>query len=513
MGKGRDSLARRHRLATRLIIGVGLPGILLLGAFTAAEQSRSERALRAEMAEQGRSVARTLRFAVQQALANDRRDEAHRLVDEVAGQGRMLGARLYDRQGAVQYQTPSLSPYPPIHHDALRSVLREGTSRDTHRMLDEAPVITFILPIFGEKGVVVGAIQLVQLESAADAAVRASRNAVLTLMLLLGLLLAATILVVTHVAVTQPVEALIARFRRAAEGDLSSRMAPERPDELGLLAEEFNGLCERLELAQTALAAENDERRRSEMRMANAERLASLGVLSAGLAHALGNPLQVLGGMAETARSRRSVDAEVARDMSVMLEQVDRMRRIIQHMVDFARMPKPILTPTAVEPVVRDALAAVEHRCVDAGIAVKLEIEHALPKVRIDGGQIQQVIYNLASNAIDAMPHGGKLHVAVMRAEASRNDVAPPELCIAISVEDSGIGIPPERLQRILMPFFTTKGSGAGTGLGLSVCDNIIREHRGWLRVVSEPGRRTCATIYLLMAGATERARSSAVVT
>jgi two-component system cell cycle sensor histidine kinase/response regulator CckA len=137
-------------------------------------------------------------------------------------------------------------------------------------------------------------------------------------------------------------------------------------------------------------------------------------------------------------------------------------------------------------------------RMEESGVVVESSLPSEPLPVMADSDQIYEVFLNLATNALDAMPHGGKLRV---RAEMTRSylsggsDSSGPFL--AVSLEDTGIGIPREHLVRIFDPYFTTKGEGKGTGLGLSVSHGIIKRHGGWIDVDSQEGRGTCLTVYL----------------
>ena len=190
--------------------------------------------------------------------------------------------------------------------------------------------------------------------------------------------------------------------------------------------------------------------------------------------------------------------APAARSLRVISTQIDRIARIVCDMLDFARMREPRLTRTGVAPVLGKVLDFMSHRFEEGRVRLDTDLSDAPATVTADPDQLHQVFLNLCTNALDAMPDGGTLRVA-----ASRMEKQPPEKnsgtrrCVAVTFEDTGIGIAPENLDHVFDPFFTTKGIGRGTGLGLSVSYGIIREHGGWIDIDSAPGRGTRLTVYL----------------
>src|SRR5437667_9366145 len=162
----------------------------------------------------------------------------------------------------------------------------------------DQPVLSFIVPLRDPKGAIVGALQLMQLESYVEEDARASRHEIYTLTFLMILVTTLIVLWVIRVSVARPVAELANSFREVGSGELRSRVPVRRRDEFGRLAQEFNGMLEKLEASQLSLLAEQEERRRMESRLRHAERLVSVGRLASGLAHEIGTPLNVTGGRA-----------------------------------------------------------------------------------------------------------------------------------------------------------------------------------------------------------------------
>jgi two-component system sensor histidine kinase HydH len=206
------------------------------------------------------------------------------------------------------------------------------------------------------------------------------------------------------------------------------------------------------------------------------------------LAHEIRNPLGSIKGAAQILRSEAE-SAEQRNLLDVITEEVNRLNRVVSQFLEYARPYTPDLRPRPINTVIEKAMAVIEANSISAGIEIQLELHPHLPPVPMDQEQIHQVILNIAINALEAMPNGGMLTVRTSRIESDTGDA------VGISIRDTGQGIRREALKQIFTPFFTTKERGVG--LGLAVCQRIIRSHGGRIRVKSIPGRGTIFYIRL----------------
>jgi signal transduction histidine kinase len=269
-------------------------------------------------------------------------------------------------------------------------------------------------------------------------------------------------------------------------------------DELGKLALDFNTMCTRLEDARHTLIQHEEERRRIEVSLRNAERLASVGRLAAGLAHEIGTPLNVIVGRAESLRKKLQGNEPAERNLKIITGQIERIATTVKGMLDYSRSRDVRLSPTALTDVLGKVIEFLEDRFLNTSIRVETDFTRACPLVHADSDRLYEVFLNLAVNAIDAMPSGGTLSVKVdteVRPHAERP--GPERRFAVVSFEDQGYGIAPGDLERIFDPFFTTKEVGKGTGLGLSISYGIVREHGGWIQVHSTVGTGTAITVFL----------------
>jgi two-component system, NtrC family, sensor histidine kinase HydH len=216
-------------------------------------------------------------------------------------------------------------------------------------------------------------------------------------------------------------------------------------------------------------------------------RLAAVGRLAAGVAHEIRNPLSSIKGFATYFRDRYAGVPEDDKIARIMIQEVERLNRVVSRLLDFARPVRVSTKPVDLRAFLEDSLKLVERQAQAGGIALRLDCPPTVATVHLDPDRISQVLLNLYLNAVDAMVGGGQLTVTAGLAEGRRP--------LRISVADTGDGIKPSHLGQVFDPFFTTKGSG--TGLGLAVAHNIIEAHGGEIRVDSHTGRGTCISLFL----------------
>jgi PAS domain S-box-containing protein len=219
-----------------------------------------------------------------------------------------------------------------------------------------------------------------------------------------------------------------------------------------------------------------------------AETLAALGTLSAGIAHEINNPIGILSSRLELMEGRRSLPPELREDLQMLRRNVERVGRIIRGLLSAARQSPMERRAVDLNAVVEETLMLVGRQMSKDRIQIVTQLDPSLPKVRGQPHALQQVLMNLLVNARDAMPDGGTVRIETV-------PVTGPEEGVGLIVADTGPGIPADVLPRISEPFYTTKT--AGTGLGLPLSYNIVREHGGQIEVDSAAGRGTTFIITL----------------
>jgi signal transduction histidine kinase/ActR/RegA family two-component response regulator len=236
---------------------------------------------------------------------------------------------------------------------------------------------------------------------------------------------------------------------------------------------------------QTALqirVQEVDRAKKTGQIMRRAEKLSSLGQLIAGVAHELNNPLAVVVGYAQILAKQQIADQKITASVQNILHESERAAKIVRDLLSFARPTEPQMSTVKINRLVSNVVDIRETELRSHNIRVEKRLAPELQRTKADASQIEQVLTNLVTNAIHALSgHTGPRKITVSTEERG--------FFIRISVADTGPGIPHEIQGRIFDPFFTTKTRGKGTGLGLTISNSIVQEHRGKLWVQSEPGK------------------------
>ena len=222
---------------------------------------------------------------------------------------------------------------------------------------------------------------------------------------------------------------------------------------------------------------------RHEKQMAHADRLASIGQLSSGIAHEINNPLGIIQGYTQLLLRTEPADTQRHNDLSTILKHAKNCKAIVEDLLNFARRSKPTAEVVNIHEVIDDALVFLAHRSKTPAVEIQKYYQDNIPSLRIDEKKIKQVLINLVMNAKHAVGEKGQISIH------TNYDPGADHVCI--SVKDDGYGIEPKNLKRIFDPFFTTKPTGEGTGLGLAVSYGIIKSHGGDIEVDSTPGSGT----------------------
>jgi len=235
------------------------------------------------------------------------------------------------------------------------------------------------------------------------------------------------------------------------------------------------------------------ERVNMRQQMARMDRLASLGRMSAGIAHEVRNPLTGVSLLLDELHDRllgQETDQQLIRRA---LGEIERLEALVNEMLHFSTMPEPQLGMGQIADVIQDSLFLLRKQCQRQNVTLVEKIASDLPDIMMDADRIKQVLLNLLNNALEAMPQGGELSIQVLALKDA----------IQIEVKDTGVGIPDDKLPLVFEPFFTSKGQG--TGLGLAISYNIISDHGGELSINSKLGIGTTAIVSLPIKTAGEK--------
>jgi two-component system NtrC family sensor kinase len=312
-------------------------------------------------------------------------------------------------------------------------------------------------------------------------------------------------------AINRPIQRLVQAMSEAEEGKLNVEVSITTQDELGLLADHFNRmlsrinqfneeLTRRVETATRELAQRNEELRlaneslfQAQRQLVQAEKLSALGHMAATMAHEIGTPLNSISGYIQLMLTEETGSGVMAKRLKIIESQLDRLAQTIRNLLHSTRQPEPRLQGVDMNQLLEGMLNLTQPEMSLRGIQLAWHSNAFLPPVAGDPGLLQQVFLNLITNALDAMPHGGMLTIA------TRPKILPSENggFVEVVILDTGMGMSNEVKQKALEPFFTTKEPGKGAGLGLAICNEIIRSHHGKLEIESQEGKGSTICVHL----------------
>jgi len=313
------------------------------------------------------------------------------------------------------------------------------------------------------------------------------RNAMLVFVLITatGMALAVLLGSLLSSRLLNPVQRLIEASHRVSQGDLSPEIGPYSRSELGVLQRTFQKMLTSLRDRDRHQKAE------SELRLLPSEKQASVGRLAAGVAHEINNPLTGVLTFTHMLLKRQDIDSGMREDLQTIAAATERVRKIVKGLLDFSHQSKLEPQSTDLNGLINATIPLVANQALVKGVLFCFDAGSNIPLRTIDRNQFQSVLLNIILNALDATQRGGHIDIATHLA------LSEGHKGIEIGIADTGHGIPPENLERIFDPFYTTKEVGKGTGLGLSVSQGIVERHGGSIRVQSQVGKGSTFTIWL----------------
>ncbi|MBJ6801868.1 sensor histidine kinase [Geomonas propionica] len=345
-----------------------------------------------------------------------------------------------------------------------------------------------------EQGKVVGGVRVTVSLASAQERLKSSRHFFIAYFVLDFLLLLILGSFLLSRSVVQPIRKLLGATRRITAGDLGVTVQIQGSTEVAELSDAFNTMTialrgKRVEVEEkvASLKWTNKELVEARNETVRSEKMASVGLLAAGMAHEIGTPLAAIMGYSALLAEDLAADPEKSDYLRRIEEESRRIDRIVRGLLDYARPKRVQWEEVDIRPLLDKVVELLADQGVLKHLDVSVEVEEGLATVHADPHQVEQLLINLIVNARDAMPQGGKLWLKGSRAGSE----------VVIEVVDSGEGMPPELLSKVFDPFFTTKEPGKGTGLGLAIAARIAESCGGRLDVQSELGKGSRFTLSL----------------
>jgi two-component system NtrC family sensor kinase len=515
---------------------IALTAAVFLFTFMVVRNNREELLQQAvsHTAQLSEVVIKSTRFAMLQNQAS----YVDRIIQDVAAQHDIEKVRILSKDGTIIHSSMAEEIGSKVDEEAESCVTchldeeslaaspqigrpRFFTDRDGRRMLGSTAVIRNEpscsnggCHVHAEDQSVLGVLDIVYPLNKIDQTMRS--NTITIVGLSLGFVILAAFLVsfLVNRMVYLPLRDLEEGAQRLATGDLEQPIPIRSADEFGQLAASFNSMTAALRKSRVELQdwgrtlEEKVEEAMRELQIAQAEtvrseKLASVGLLTAGIAHELNNPLTGVLTFSHLVRKQMPDGSPEAEDLDLVIHETKRCAAIIRRLLDFAREKTPEKNFSDLNRLIEETTHLIEQPAHVDDIEIIMELDQHLPAVWIDEDLIKQVIMNVLVNAQHAIEGEGTITIRTRVCDeykrSEQDDGAVP--MVEISVIDTGCGIPEDDLQLIFDPFFTTKGVGKGTGLGLSVSHGTVAAHGGEIEVESTVGAGTVIRIYLPIGG------------
>jgi len=387
-----------------------------------------------------------------------------------------------------------------LTHQKLES-LKRGLVLSTLVKKENESFWEILSPLYvGRK--VVGGIRLLNSLEEADAFLAGKRTRTIVFTLISVAILILILTVFFSRSINRPIQQLVRAMSAAEEGKLNVEVPIASQDELGLLADHFNRMLSRInqfneelnrriEMATRELALRNEELRlaneslfQAQRQLVQAEKLSALGHVAATMAHEIGTPLNSISGYIQLMLTEEKNSEVMVKRLKIIESQLDRLAQTVRNLLHSTRQPEPRLQRLDINQLLEAMVNLTQPGMTFRGIQLVWQLYPSLPPVAGDPGLLQQVFLNLLTNALDAMPQGGVLTISTTPSSA----IAANGF-VEVVIEDSGLGMSEEVKRKALEPFFTTKEPGKGAGLGLAICNEIIRSHQGKLEIQSQEGK------------------------
>lgn len=427
-------------------------------------------------------IANTIERSLSNAMLNGKSSEVQNILEAVGKYHNIREVNVFSPNGVILKSSKRRMMGQKVEPDVEKYFLREEFRKPIKRM--GGGVFSVLFPIENDarcfrchgsivkiNGILAVDVSMAHIrEQIGDF----SKNMLLSGLGVAALLSVALALFLTRY-VTNPIQDLITAMERAEQG-FKARVTVKSADDIGRLGEAFNELIAKLEQAHKQIEQCHFEQ------MTRADRLASIGELAAGIAHEIKNPLAGIAGVIQVFKNELPVGDHKKIVLEEVLSQVERIDKAVRNLLSFARPPEPNMTLVDINDLVNRLLDFLSPQFAKYSITAERRLAPELPWLTLDPDLFQQALINIALNAVQAMPLGGKFSVETKSTKPSENNPGSVEM----TFNDTGKGIPLENRSRIFNPFFTTRQQG--TGLGLSITQRIIKQHNGEIHFTSVPG-------------------------
>jgi two-component system, NtrC family, sensor kinase len=496
----------RTKISYKLIVAVGSVALTVIGFFSYGILSAHRQQLIGEVRRSAHQLSETVKSSTHYDMLLNQRESVYRIITTIGKQDGIKKVRIFNKDGKISFSTDYLDIGQMVDKRAEACYACHAVGRPLERLpipertrIFQLPgsgrVLGIISPIYNEASCwqstchahestqkVLGVLDISMSLDDVDRDIQSTQKRLLLFGIVAIAAVSAMIYFLVNRIVLKPVNEIAAATQKVAAGDLSYTIALPKRDEIGMLAQSFNAMTQKLSEAQRQVY--------------QAEKLAAVGQLAAGVAHEINNPLTGVLSYSSFLLKRAADKPEFKEDLEVIVRETERCRGIVKGLLDFARPSPPEKHPSDVNEIVERAIRIVHAQLSAHRVEVQKRLRAGLPTVNADANQIQQIIVNLLLNANDAIGEDGGTVALATTLKTPDGGAEAESREIEISVSDTGCGIPEAQIDRLFEPFFSTKGR-KGTGLGLAVAWGIAEKHNGRIEVESEVGKGSTFRVLL----------------
>ncbi len=517
-----------HTLTFRVLVGSCLLLLTLFGLYSYFSIRYSTDQMMAQVIDSANRVSDIITYSTRYSMLLNRNEDVYQIIATIAREPGVEGIRIYNKRGAIILSTDKTEELKQVDMHAEACFVCHESDKPLQSLpignrarIYKAPtghrIVGLINPIRNESScssaschahpedkTVLGVLDVRMSLEKIDSHIAKAQQRLIFYSVLMTLIVTLASGLFLFVMVHRPVRRLREGTRQISSGNLAYEIPLHGTDEIGALATEFNKMTRVLRKAEEentnwAATLENRirektlELQRINEQIVQIEKMASLGKLSATVAHELNNPLEGILTYAKLIAKRlRKVEGEseparqTLEDMDLIIREVQRCGNIVKNLLLFSKQQVAEIGMVPVRGIIDKAVRLMQHHFKISNVELVLDNSGPDTTLMCDENQIEQALVALFVNAVEAMPEGGKLSVSVDTSPAGD---------VNIRIGDTGMGIAPEDIPHIFEPFFSTKKEGKGVGMGLSIVYGIIERHGGTVSVKSEPGQGTVFTL------------------
>lgn len=497
------------RISTKMTLAIAGAGILLFGGYGVYLMHEERAALFEAVERETRLIGRSVQVSAENALRDHQIEDIDEVIRTLARIEHTVEMIVYDPHGRAILATRE----PLVADDVADAAAQDAIARQQAATRYDPPRaprrLVLALPLMNDDGSVDGVVVIGRDLKSLWADLHDMRSGIALSVGLFVLTSTVLGLVLGTIYIGRPLTRMAAAMQLVRGGDLDSALSIDRQDEMGDLARAFNSMVTELHHARQRLEEAAETRRHLQHTLQEADKLVTIGQLSAGLAHEIGTPLQILNGRARALVTRVHDPVEMRRYGQILVAQSERIARIVEQLLRFARQRRVQLSAIHLPATVSEVLDLIQYEARRRGVTLTVHCPDDLPAITADGDQLQQLVLNLVTNSLHATAAGGEIRIELASdtlVTASGRSLA----AVRLRVRDTGVGIAPDHRAQLFEPFFTTRRGEGGTGLGLAVVHAVVTEHGGAIDVQSEPGRGTTFTVKLPIGGVADAAAREA---